>query len=230
MDAHSLTPNKTPSAIIINTGIVLAMLIPLVLSIGIVRLSISYYDMVLYSRFFYWGTALFLFFYAYKVEHQPLLLWRAAKFDAGVFIVAVVVLYLLFIAVAVVSAIPTFLGLHENREVMKKIIKVITGHPYLLFLIAFTAGVTEEIIFRGYILTRLMQLFKKPVWPVLISSIMFAALHYKYHSLQEYTFTFLIGVIFSIYYIKYRDIKPLIVTHFLIDFINLNLAEHLKLK
>ncbi|HTD97905.1 MAG TPA: type II CAAX endopeptidase family protein [Mucilaginibacter sp.] len=227
MDVQTLIPQKTPSATIIITGIALAMLIPLGLTIAIGDTSISYYDKVFYSRFFYWGTMLFLFFYAYKIEHQPLLIWKPAKFDAWIFIVSVIVLYLLFIGAAIVSAIPTFLGLHDNREVITKIIKVITGHPFLLFLISFTAGVTEEFIFRGYILTRLMQLFKKPLWPVLISSILFSALHYKYNSLHEYIFAFAIGVIFSIYYIKYRDIKPLIVTHFLIDFINLHLAEYL---
>src|ERR1700709_2691757 len=118
MDAHSLKPLKTPSAVVIISGTILAMLIPLVLSIGIVQMNITYYDMVLYSRFFYWATVSFLFFYAYKVEHQPLLILRGAKFEVGTFIVAVVVLYLLFIAAAIISAIPTFLGLHENKEVM----------------------------------------------------------------------------------------------------------------
>ncbi|MDB5141553.1 MAG: family intrarane metalloprotease, partial [Mucilaginibacter sp.] len=104
------------------------------------------------------------------------------------------------------------------------------GHEAMLFFIALTAGVTEEFIFRGYVLTRLTQLFKNPAIAVIVSSLLFSALHYKYGSLHELIFAFLIGVIFSVYYLKYRNIKALMLTHFLIDFINMNLAQHIKLK
>jgi len=80
------------------------------------------------------------------------------------------------------------------------------------------------------LLTRLSQWLKNNVAAVLVSSLLFAALHYKYGSLRELIFTFLIGVLFSNYYIRYRNLKAIIVTHFLIDYINMNIATHLKLK
>jgi membrane protease YdiL (CAAX protease family) len=225
-----LTLKEKPNNPILITGILLAFLIPLGLTVAIGNVSINYFDKLFYSRFFYWGTVLFLFFYAWKVERGPLLIWPENNAGTKFFLSSVVVLYLLFIAAAIVSAIPMLFGWRESNEVMKMIARLLKGQSSMMFFIALTAGVTEEFIFRGYILTRLLQIFKHPYIPVILSSILFSALHYKFHSLREFIFTFLIGVIFSLYYIKYRNIKALMLTHFLIDFISLMLAQHLTMK
>lgn len=222
-------PNK-PSNTILITGILLAFMIPLGLTIWIGGINISYFDKLFYSRFFYWGTVVFLFFYSLKIERQPLLIIQESKKTLGFFLLSVLVLYLLFIAAAFTSAIPILFGFRENNAMVKKITELLRGHEAMLFFIALTAGVTEEFIFRGYLLTRMMQVFKNPIWAVIVSSLLFSALHYKYGSLHELLFAFLIGLIFSIYYIKYRNIKAIMLTHFLIDFINMNLAQHVKLK
>lgn len=91
---------------------------------------------------------------------------------------------------------------------------------------AVTAGVTEELIFRGYVLTRLSLVFKNKYISLIVSAIAFASLHYSYRSLREYIFTFLIGILFGFYYQKYRNIKVLIVVHFMIDIISLELGTH----
>lgn len=207
-------------------GIAMAFLLPLVLSIVLANTKIAYFDKLFYSRFFYWGTALVLWIYAYRFEKQHLLIWKEENNDLWYIVVSVLALYACFIGAAIVAAIPGFLGWKEDKAVIRMITAVLKGHNAMTFFVAFTAGVTEELIFRGYILTRLMRLFKNPVIPILISSALFSALHYKYHSLGELIFAFLIGVIFSIYYIKYRNIKALIITHFLIDFISMSIAQH----
>lgn len=212
------------------TGIAMAFLLPLLLSIALANTNIAYFDKLFYSRFFYWGTVLVLWIYAYRFEKQHLLVWKEENNDLWYIVVSILALYACFIGAAIVSAVPGFLGWKEDKTVIGMITAVLKGHSAMIFFIAFTAGVTEEFIFRGYILTRLMKFFKTPVIPILISSTLFSALHYKYHSLGELIFAFLIGIIFSIYYIKYRNIKALIITHFLIDFISLNLAQHFKVK
>jgi membrane protease YdiL (CAAX protease family) len=55
--------------------------------------------------------------------------------------------------------------------------------------------------------------------PVSISALMFSALHFRYHSIQELLFAFCIGIVFAIYYQWYQNIIALIVTHTIIDFI-----------
>jgi len=229
MDTPSLTfPNK-PNNTTLLTGIILAFVIPLLLTIWIGATHMDYYDKLFYSRFIYWGTALMLLGYAVKIERQSLLIWKESKITIGYFLLSVLVLYLLSIGAAIVSALTT-LGVHDSNEMMKKVIGVLKGHPAMIFFIALTAGVTEELIFRGYLLTRLSQLFKNNAVAIIVSSLLFSALHYKYGSYRELIFTFLVGALFSVYYMEYRNIKALILAHFLIDFINMNLAQHIKLK
>lgn len=231
MDTSTVTTyaNKPNNAILFG-GIILTLVWLILFDFGLSHIQMAFYDKLFYSRFIYWGIVVVLFFYALKIERQPLLLWKEENNAIGFFLLSVFLLYLSSIGAAIVSAIPVLLGEHESNTIVKKIIAVITGHQAMIFFIALTAGVTEELIFRGYLLTRLSQWFKNNAAAVIVSSLLFAALHYKYGSLRELIFTFLIGVIFCIYYIKYRNIKAVIVTHFLIDYINMNIATHLKLK
>jgi len=215
---------------IIAAGIALAFLAQIVLILGIRYLPIDLYDKLFYSRFIFWGVVALLFFYANKIEKQPLLIWEKGSSDVGFFIIAVFVLYLVSVACGILSALPRLFGMHENDKVIKMVQKVLTGHDALIFFMSLTAGVTEEVIFRGYILTRLTKLLKGKYLPVIISAVLFSALHYGYNSLQELIFAFLIGVVFGAFYQKYRNIKILIVVHFLIDMISLELATHLLKK
>jgi membrane protease YdiL (CAAX protease family) len=229
MDTSTVTyPNKPRNSVLFG-GIILILGLLVFCDFWMGHLQITYYDKLFYSRFIYWGIAVLLLFYSYKVERQPLLLWKEENNTIGFFLLSVLLLYLSSVGAAIVSAI-ILLGAHENNAMVKKIVALITGHQAMIFFIALTAGVTEELIFRGYLLTRLSQWFKNNVAAIIVSSLLFAVLHYKYGSVRELIFTFLIGVIFSIYYLKYRNIKAVIVTHFFIDFINMNIATHLKLK
>jgi membrane protease YdiL (CAAX protease family) len=139
-------------------GILMAFIIPLAVTIAMGSMVMGSYDKVFYSRFIYWGTALLLLGYAYVVEKQPLLVVAENDEGIGFFIVSVVVLYMAFIGAALVSAIPAMLGMREKNEVMHKVTELLKGHNFMIFFIAFTAGVTEELIFRGYVLTRLMKI------------------------------------------------------------------------
>lgn len=227
MEVHLKIPVEKPKNIRYITGITIAFLFSLLLALLISTMRISYTDKIFYSRFIYWADVLILVFYSYKVEHQPLLICKESNNDFGFFIVSVIILYLITIACGIISSIPRFLGWHEDNEMLKRIALVMKDRPLLLVFTALTAGVTEEIIFRGYILTRLSLLFKnRYILPVIISSLLFSALHYGYKSLREYIFAFLIGVVFSVYYQKYRNIKVLIVVHFLTDIISMELATH----
>jgi hypothetical protein len=230
MDTSTVTQSNKPGNNFLFGGIILTLVLILLFDFWLSRVQMDYYDKLFYSRFIYWGIVVVLLFYASKIERQPFLIWKEENNAIGFFLLSVFLLYLSSIGAAFVSAIPVLLGMHESDTMMKKIVALITGHQAMIFFIALTAGVTEELIFRSYLLTRMAQWFKNEVAAVIVSSLLFAALHYKYGSLRELIFTFLIGVIFSIYYIKYQNIKAIIVTHFLIDYINMNIATHLKWK
>jgi membrane protease YdiL (CAAX protease family) len=226
----TILPENKPKNIILICGILLAFIIPIGLSAWMGKVDIAYYDKVLYSRFFYWGTTLYLLFYALQVERQPLLIIKESKPTLGFFLLSVLVLYLLYIAAAIVSAFPMLFGIQDDKTVIKMISRVLKGHYWFTIFVALTAGVTEEFIFRGYVLTRLLQIWKNPVIAIIVSSLLFSAMHYKYHSVHELIFAFLIGVIFSVYYLKYQNIKAIMLVHFLIDFISMELAQHFMVK
>jgi len=210
----------------IYTGIAMAFLFPLVTSLLINTLPVSSWTKIYASRLVFWSEILLLWLYARKVEKQNLLIWDEKSSDLNFMVTSIMALYTLNIGAQIISAIPTLLGYHENRAIMKQIAAIVRGRPLFILFISVTAGFCEEIIFRGYLLTRLSLLFKNKAVPVILSSLLFAAMHYRYNMPREYLFTFLIGIIFSIYYQRFGNIKPLIITHVLIDVINLTLASH----
>jgi len=226
MDDQVLPIQKSRQNLISLAGVVIAMLFPFLLSLLLILSSLSYPDKVLYSRFIFWAEVLVLMLYASKAEKKKFLIWDDKPADIGFFIISVVALYFLSLACGIIGSIPKFLGWHEDNAIFKRIIATFTNRPWLMLFTAVTAGVTEELIFRGYILTRLSLLFKNKYLPIIISAIAFSSLHYSYRSLREYILTFLIGILFGAYYQKYRNIKVLIVVHFMIDIISLEVGTH----
>lgn len=229
MDELTISTKKTSNAVLI-AGIAIAFVLPIILTEIIAASKLDYLDRIFYSRFIYWADSAVIILYAYFAEHQKPLLWRAKQRDIGFFILSVIVLYFLGLGFSVVSAIPRFLGWKENDEVIKKLADILRGRTALIIFICLTAGITEEFLFRGYILTRLSLIFKNRYLPVIISAVLFSLLHYRYNSLREYLVTFAIGVVFGVYYQKYRNIGALMAVHFLVDFIGLEVATHFTLK
>lgn len=222
----SLSKPHKSQTLILTIGIVLAALLPLGLNVIIRQFNLSYHDRIIYSLFVDWVVVGFLFLYAIRIEKQPFLIWQGNDSGAGFTLLSVLVLYVAYILEGVISSIPSAFGHRESNELMRIIMQSLKGHPLLIFFVSITAGVTEELIFRAYVLTRLSTFFKNPYFPVIISSVIFSALHYRYHSLTEFIFTFLFGVVCSVYYIRYRNIHALILVHFLIDFIVFTVAQY----
>lgn len=222
----SLSKPHKSHTIILTIGIVLAALLPLGINFIIRQFNLSYHDRIICSLFVDWVVVGFLFLYAIRIEKQPFLIWQGNDSGAGFTLLSVLVLYVAYILEGVISSIPSAFGHRESNELMRIIMQSLKGRPLLIFFVSITAGVTEELIFRAYVLTRLSTFFKSPYFPVIISSVIFSALHYRYHSLTEFIFTFLFGVVCSVYYIRYRNIHALILVHFLIDFIVFTVAQY----
>lgn len=178
-----------------------------------------------YSRLIIWADVALIFIYAHKAEHQKVLLWQEKIYSVSFYLSAILVLMLLQFGARIISAIPLLFGWHENLTILAKTIHIAKSNNWLFAFTIITAGITEELLFRGYIQTRLALFFEHKYIPILISSVMFAALHYKYHSLMELLFTFSIGVITATHYQKYRSIAILIVFHILIDFFSVFISK-----
>ncbi len=82
-----------------------------------------------------------------------------------------------------------------------------------------TAGICEEVIFRGYAITRLGKLLKNNWIALIISSLFFVLLHGVPESVEEFFSYFFVGILFGGIFIllKGRRLEYLILVHYLID-------------
>jgi uncharacterized protein len=97
-------------------------------------------------------------------------------------------------------------------------------HPSL-WVVTFSmlrAGVVEEIFYRGYAIERLQVLTGSKWVAGIVPLVMFAAAHYR-QGLGGILAVFVIGGIFTVFYMRFRDLVANITGHFLEDFI-LNVA------
>ena len=173
------------------------------------------------SRILIWAEILLLYFYALGIEKGKLLLWADKRYGAGFYFASFGALYLLGIAASVVSKVPNLFGYHDDRVLLLRMMGIVVQNWPLLIFTAVTAGITEEVVFRGYLVPRLEVLFKNKYMPVIISSLAFGLIHFRYNSIDEVIFATLFGAVFAIHYQWYRNIKILIITHACVDFVSL---------
>lgn len=176
---------------------------------------------LLYSRFLFWGMAIFLFLYAHFAEKQNLLLKKPVRYGIGFYILSIASIAVAVIIITSLAMLALkFWGYGTNLQsvTLKKMISILKANPLLLLFTCITAGVTEEIIFRGYIQTRIELVFKSPLSGIIISAVFFSLAHSYYGTVQEIVGPFVIGLIFSIYYYKYKNIYALMIFHFLFDY------------
>lgn len=89
----------------------------------------------------------------------------------------------------------------------------------LLFIILLVA-VSEEILFRGFVLTWMTQFFRSSLVGVVLASYVFMRMHMQYRRKPVLQVAvFLSGIIFSLLYVWTGSIVAVIAAHFLYDFI-----------
>jgi membrane protease YdiL (CAAX protease family) len=177
------------------------------------------------SRLIIWAVLGGMFLFARKGEMQDLLLWPEEDYKPSFYLKWLFLLYLLVLTVGTIARIPFWLGFHENNAMAMKVVQITRNNPALLFFIAATAGITEEFIFRGYIMSRLALLIKNKYMVVVTSALLFALVHLGYKSYTELIFTFGIGIVLGYHYQKYRSLTTVIIVHFFIDVIALGFGK-----
>ena len=85
---------------------------------------------------------------------------------------------------------------------------------FLLVLVVVTASFCEELIWRGYIVSRLQARGKRPWAVILISAVAFALIH---GDPIHWLFTFLVGLVTAWYYRRERNLVPLFIAHAIAD-------------
>jgi membrane protease YdiL (CAAX protease family) len=198
-------------------GIALPFLLSPFLSYIFLSANQSFVYRLVVSRIIIWAELGILFLYARQAEVQKFLLLKEEEYGIGFYFTSVVSLYLAGWGAGIVAHIPDRLGLHQNNDMMRKMMGVMRQYPVLIPVTAITAGITEEFIFRGYMLSRLWMFIRNKHLAIVISALLFAAVHLGYKNLGELIFAFLFGVIFAYHYQKYQNIKVLMIAHALWD-------------
>lgn len=192
--------------------------VPVLNLFGLSQINATVYFL---SRLFYWVCLALLILYSIKIEKQNLLLWKEKEYKFFTYLLFIVITYLILFAGGFI--IQKLLAHHTNlkSDKISELVIIFRSNKALLVFTALTAGVVEELIFRGYIQTRLQYLFKSPVIAIILSSLFFGLMHYGYGTAINVVVPIFIGLIFAIHYYKYRNIKFLIIFHFLWDLISL---------
>jgi uncharacterized protein len=89
---------------------------------------------------------------------------------------------------------------------------------WVMTLMVLRAGIVEEICYRGYVIERLEKMTGNWFIYFLLPLILFGVFHYK-QGIGGIIIAFVAGAILAVLYIKRRDLKANIITHFLVDFL-----------
>jgi membrane protease YdiL (CAAX protease family) len=210
---------KRQSNAIILAGIAIAVLFKQVVGPYLIFKSEPPLFRLLVSNVLMWITMALLYLYAVKVEGREFFIWKDKPRTFWFYIAAIAVLFVVGNCCLFISTIPQRLGYHDNYTMLRYWRTVLKGDMPMLVFTCITAGVTEELQMRAYILPRLYLLLKPPYLPIVVSALIFSFLHLGYGSLGECIFTFGFGVVCASFYRKYQNIQILIIFHFLYDLI-----------
>lgn len=87
---------------------------------------------------------------------------------------------------------------------------------FYVALLPITAGFCEELIWRGYIITRLEARGRRPWAAILLSAISFALIHGIFFP-GKLLVTFLTGILAGLYFVRERNLVPLMIAHAVVD-------------
>jgi membrane protease YdiL (CAAX protease family) len=216
-----MTESKTTKKSILIGGITFSFVI-LLISLSATQL---YYktnpyngNTLFLSRLAIWFCLLLTYIYSSKVEKQNFLPWKENNYSfLGYIKTFFILLFMLIPAITLGSLLVKLSGGNTESLKLDEIVAILSKNIALLLFFCITAGITEELLFRGYILPRFNVLLKNSYLSIAISSLLFGILHYSYGTFIQVIGPFLLGVVFAIHYNKYRNIKIIILCHFLWD-------------
>jgi len=167
------------------------------------------------SRILFWISLAVIYIYVKKKEERPLLLWDEKGYGPGFYLASIAIILLsVLVGSIIIGLVIHFIGLSLRSSAMKTVFGF--NIPLKIFIVI-TAAVVEELIFRGYLLSRLQLFFKGKHWPLIISSVIFGLGHMRYGTVVNVLGPIFIGFVFAWHYQKYRNIKILMICHFMID-------------
>ncbi len=123
-----------------------------------------------------------------------------------------------FALAMLISAGAAYVASRAGMDVGQSVLARLGTRPvWLLLLIALTAAISEEIVFRGVMLTRIEAASGSTWLAALVSLAAFAGAHAPRWGVAYVALAALPGLVLTLFYLWRRDLIACILTHFLID-------------
>ncbi len=119
-----------------------------------------------------------------------------------------------------ITLIPILIFGKENLYSSSKY-KYVWQYIFEFFYLTFGVALTEEFIFRGYLLNRFKKLFKSNIFPIIITSVLFGFFHILYGNYIQVIITAFIGLILVLCRDKIKNctLFSLIIAHGVYDWL-----------
>ena len=182
------------------------------------------------GRLSIWVCLLFIYLFVSQIEKQKFLLWTEMPLNFTEYFKSFFrIIFAIIVGAIIIGLTLKFLG-NDPKQGSKfvEIIQILKNSFPLLIFTCLTAGITEELIFRGYLMPRLQLFFNNNYASIIISSILFGLMHIGYGTIMQIIGPVFIGFVFAVHYQKYRNIKILIFCHFFWDFMSIMANAYLK--
>ncbi|MGA1874994.1 MAG: CPBP family intramembrane glutamic endopeptidase [bacterium] len=125
---------------------------------------------------------------------------------------------LFYFSVGLVLDLFTQIGFSHIEEVPPSLMPQSMQQIFLGALMVLTVAVAEEVIFRGYLLTRIIEITESDAAGVFLSTLLFAFGH-GYEGVAGMVTVGYIGLVFSMLTLWQKSLSMVIVLHFFTDFI-----------
>lgn len=113
----------------------------------------------------------------------------------------------------------TYLGLNDQKNIMD----IVNMLPlYLLVMAVIFAPISEELVFRALLITKIRKWTGSEIAAILIAAAVFAMMHISYGSVVELAGAFAIAVILGIVYVKSKSIVPPIAIHLIFNLFSIS--------
>ena len=145
------------------------------------------------------------------------------KFDLKTIGLSLFLVVIMFIVTFLFGNLMRMMNIMPGNEPMYNQMKLLPLWGKIILVL--WAGFSEEIYFRGYAITRLEVLTGNRTLAVIAPLVVFGLGHGADKSLYHVLFATLIGVVFTISYIKTRNLLANIIAHFIFDFVVLVLLS-----
>jgi len=226
MNQNQQTQKKSPLIIGIIIAFILSGMPVFLYFMGLKPFPYSA-TFIFFNEIYYWFVLMVLFVYVTRIEKQKYLIWDEKNYPLTYYLKSVFkTLGIMFIGMMIIGVLLKISGINDQSDKMSKIIQILHKHKILIILISLTAGITEELIFRAYMLTRLEMLIKKPAMSILISAVLFGILHISYGTVGQILGPLFLGIIFAAHYYRFRNIKIIIICHFVWNLLSLYIKAH----